>query len=215
MPAIRVLRKRRGTELLFYPKHLIPKADKELFLRLVDPNPQIRYKASNVIWHIGKIREAVEFLRKIDFSRIPLNYFDAGDRRMSSYFMKLIKEAISKKNYFMHRGVPVYIIERLEDKLHVKGTMEFCRALIPEEVKGRNKEETQIFREIVAEHELTHFFTLNQDFAYIMELRYAFEKGKLNEWLKYASTYFRYPNLRLNPIVKYYPEIAEKITVWK
>lgn len=166
------------------------------------------------IMNAGKLKEAVEFVRKFDFSRIPLSYSGKWQRGQN---IQIINRAISKKRYFLHRGLPVYISK---SKLRRDARYWRGRVIISPKIKGKNKQETQIFREIVAEHEFGHFVTCARSlhkFPILMELRYAIEKGKINEWMKFGVTLFmdqpQNVSDRITVLRRYYPKIAKKIEI--
>lgn len=212
----RMLRKIKGTKGIFYPKHLLPKGPLEsVFIALTHHNIVIRNEALRKLYKEGKLREAVEFVRKFDFSRIPLEYFTAD---LEKQHIATIKEAISRKKYFIHKGRPVYFADFFSFPLGA--IFRQGRIIISPRIMGANERETQIFREIVAEHELGHFITdlkALHDFPLLMEIRYALEKGKIKEWLHFLDKngYPGQADKQIELLKKYYPEVADKINIYK
>ncbi len=92
------------------------------------------------------------------------------------------------------------------------------RVIISKDIKGGDEKETQVFRECVAEHELGHFVDsekYHEEVPMLMETLYAFEKGKLNEWLNFVNKNLGAPDYkhRLFLLEKHYPEIYKKLEI--
>ena len=162
-------------------------------------------------------------------SQMPLKYFP-GFSRVSESFPNfaiwVAKRAMKqRKQSFLHRGRPAYVVQTSKMGSNIifsdeKGFLCAGKIFISDTIKGANEKETQIFREIVAEHEIAHFFTFWEDthpFPILMELRYAVEKGKLKDWLKFVNKNLNKPahSERVIILKRYYPKIARKIGLFR
>ncbi len=76
MATVRLPKRKKCSKILFYPEQMLPEGASRLsFLALTHPNYKIRARGLDRLVKQGKLRQVVEFMRKVDFSQIPVSYF--------------------------------------------------------------------------------------------------------------------------------------------